>query len=445
MRFKHRLQRWMRIGDSLLLLPPPHVGVHHLAHDRTGPNDGHLHHQIVEALRMIARQRRHLRAALHLKHAHRVGLLQRAIDLLVLGQVRQIDRLAVVRGNQFKAILEHGHHAQAEQVHLDDAQVGAVFLVPLDDRAAGHGSALQRHHVIQLPLADHHAARVLAEMARQVLNAHAELKILGDARMLNVEARVLKRVRHGVVFAAPLPMADEAGEAAERVLIEAQRLAHFARRRLAAIGDDVGGHGRAQFAVALVDILNGLLALRLRRQIEIDVRPLVAALAQETLEEQLHADRIDGRNFKRVADGGVGGAAAALHQNAVLLAELNDVPDDEEVAGKAQLRDQRQLVLHLLFCALQQVTIFRTRSVGSRPRRCACAESCPWFRRRARDSAETRSQDRSAAKPRRDESSTVFSMASGTSRNSAAISRAGRRKRSIVYAPAAARPDRVGM
>ena len=94
-----------------------------------------------------------------------------------------------------------------------------------------------------------------------------------------------------------------------------------------------------------------------RRQIEIDVRPLVAALAQKALEEQLHADRIDGGDFKRIADGGVGGAAAALHQDVVLLAELNDVPDDEEVSGEAQLGNQRELVLHLLLRALQQVAV----------------------------------------------------------------------------------------
>ena len=144
---------------------------------------------------------------------------------------------------------------------------------------------------------------------------------------------------------------------AQRVLIEAQRLARLPRRRLAAIGDDIGGHGRAKFAVPLIHILNRLLALVFRGQIEIDVRPLVAALAQKTLEEQFHSNRIDGRNFERIADGGVGGAAPALHQNAVPFAELNDVPDDEEVSGEAELGDQRQFMLHLLLRPLHQVAI----------------------------------------------------------------------------------------
>ena len=40
------------------------------------------------------------------------------------------------------------------------------------------------------------------------------------------------------------------------------------------------------------------------------------------LEEQLHPHRFDGGDAERVADGGIGGGAPALHQDAVLAAEL---------------------------------------------------------------------------------------------------------------------------
>ena len=91
-----RLQRGMRIRDLLFLLTPPHVGMHHLADDGPGPDDGDLHDEIVEPLGIVARQRGHLRAALHLEHADGVGLLQRAVDLIIFRQLRQIDCLAVV-------------------------------------------------------------------------------------------------------------------------------------------------------------------------------------------------------------------------------------------------------------------------------------------------------------------------------------------------------------
>ena len=144
-----------------------------------------------------------------------------------------------------------------------------------------------------------------------------------------------KLAGHGVVGAAPLPVAYQAGEAGELLVFEAERLAYFARRGTAAIADDVGGHGCAELAIALVDVLDDLLAVIAGGQIEIDVGPFAAVLAQEALEEQFHADRIDSGDFKRIADGGVGCRAAPLHQNAVLLAVAHDLPDDEKVAGKA--------------------------------------------------------------------------------------------------------------
>ncbi len=219
------------------------------------------------------------------------------------------------------------------------------------------------------------------EVARQVLHALAELDILGDAAVLDVEAGVSEVVAERLVFAAPLPMADEAGEAAERFFVEAERLADLARGGLAAIGDDVGGHGRAEFAVALVDVLDGLLALVAGGQIEVDVGPFVAVFVEEALEEQVHADGVDGGDFERVADDGVGGAAAALDEDVVALAELDDVPHDEEVAGEAELFDERELVLGLLLRALPAGL---GRAWGRSGLRClrrrACAGRCPWGR-----------------------------------------------------------------
>ena len=86
------------------------------------------------------------------------------------------------------AIFEHGHHAEAEQIDFDDAHVGAVFFVPLHDDAAGHGRGFERHDGIELALADHHAAGVLAEMARQVLHGDAEFDKFADARMVEIES-----------------------------------------------------------------------------------------------------------------------------------------------------------------------------------------------------------------------------------------------------------------
>ena len=161
-----------------------------------------------------------------------------------------------------------------------------------------------------------------------------------------------------------------------------------------AIGDDVGGHGGAELAVALVDILNGFFALVAAGQIEIDVGPFAALFGKEALEEQVHADGIDGGDAERIADGAVGGRAASLHENVLLAAEADDVPDDQEIAGELELLDERQFFFDLQagfglhFLRRAAIAVARIRSTIVR------AGMSPSSRRRLRDSAGIRSRDR---------------------------------------------------
>ena len=78
--------------------------------------------------------------------------------------------------------------------------------------------------------------------------------------------------------------------------------------------------------------MNGAFALIAAGQIEIDVRPLAAFFGKKSFEEQFHFHRIDGCDSQRITNGAVCGRAAALHENVVLTAELDDVPDDQEIA-----------------------------------------------------------------------------------------------------------------
>jgi hypothetical protein len=152
--------------------------MHHLADNRAGPDDRHLHHDVVEILRPQPRQAGHLRAALHLEHADGIGALQRPVHgrhRPAAGAPGRPPRRNAAR-DQFDRILEHRHHAQAQQVHLDDSHIRAVFLIPLHHHAPRHGGGLQRHDRIELPLADHHAAGVLPEVPRQVLHGEVSSK-----------------------------------------------------------------------------------------------------------------------------------------------------------------------------------------------------------------------------------------------------------------------------
>jgi IS5 family transposase len=77
--------------------------------------------------------------------------------------------------DQLYRVLENRHHAESEQINFDEAESRAVVFVPLDDNSTRHRRRLKGHNRIQLPLADDHAARMLTEMARQVLHSLAQV------------------------------------------------------------------------------------------------------------------------------------------------------------------------------------------------------------------------------------------------------------------------------
>src|SRR5262249_31593309 len=139
----------------------------------------------------------------------------------------------------------------------------------------------------------------------------------------------------GIFGAAPLEAAHHGRETIERLRVKAEDFADFARRQPATIGTDVGGHGRAQLAISLIDILDGLFSFVAAGQIQINVRPLAALFRKEALKEKLHADGIDRGDTQRVTYGAVGRRTSSLHQDAVDTAEADDVPDDQEVSGQS--------------------------------------------------------------------------------------------------------------
>ena len=137
----------------------------------------------------------------------------------------------------------------------------------------------------------------------------------------------------------------------------AEGLADLAGGEATAVGDDVGGHGRAEAPVALVDVLDHALAPVAAGQIEVDVRPLAALLGEKALEEQLHADGIHGGDAERVAHRAVGRRAPPLHQDVLPAAILHEVPYDEEVAGEVEAGDEIQLARDLLPRALGELRV----------------------------------------------------------------------------------------
>ena len=60
--------------------------------------------------------------------------------------LRDVYGLAIVLRNQVGTVLQDGHHAESQQVYLNEAHVTDIFLVPLDDVTPWHTRRFDRNN-----------------------------------------------------------------------------------------------------------------------------------------------------------------------------------------------------------------------------------------------------------------------------------------------------------
>ena len=168
-RAQDRLEARVQVGDRLVAATPAHVGVDGVALDGAGADERHLDHQVVEAARLHARQRRHLRARLDLEDPDGVGLAEQVVDGVLLGQRAEVERRRRgTRATWSTARCSASSMPEAQQVELHEADRRAVVLVPLQHGAPGHAPPLDRADLDHRPVAQHHAGRVDAEVSRPI-------------------------------------------------------------------------------------------------------------------------------------------------------------------------------------------------------------------------------------------------------------------------------------
>jgi len=360
--------------DCFAAVASVEVRVDEVPDDGAGTDEGDFDGEVVECSGPHNGQSGHLGTGLDLKRAHRIGAAKEVVGRgVVVRNLGEVDRFAALVTDA-DAVFHGGEHAEAEEVDLDDAEAFTIVLVPLDDGAVGHGGGLKGNDGVQSVVADDHAAGVLAEVAREGEDFVVEMKECfeagvsgGNAGLLDgffevgdfalggiVVPRHLGRGRWGILNRGiatggivGLGGGGEIGEAVGDGVREAEDFGHFSEGGAGAVSDDVGGHGGAPRSVFLVDVLDDGFAAITGWEVDVDVGPGLAVFGEEAFEEKSAADGIAGGDFEAVANGGVGGGAAALAEDALGFGELDEFPDDEEVAGEAEAGDEGQFVFKL--------------------------------------------------------------------------------------------------
>ena len=168
----------------------------------------------------------------------------------------------------------------------------------------------------------------------------------------------------------------------------------------AVLDGGLGGHGvegddlRDLLAAVLAGDVVDDLAAAVHAEVDVDIGHGDALGIEEALEEQLVLERIDVGDLHGVGDERAGGGAAAgADGDAVVAGVLDEVPDDEEVAGVLHLLDDVDFEVEAGF-VLVRLDCGGRRAARAGGRRCrgACGgrrgrllrSSCRWCGRRAR-------------------------------------------------------------
>ena len=247
---------------------------------------------------------------------------------------------AMVTAKQVQALSQAGQHAESEHVHLQHPQFVQVVLVPLDHGAPGHRRVGDRRHFVQAAAGKDHAARMLGQMTGKPGQFGGHFDGPLKPRVFRVQAQ---RPQPGLVGPAALAPPDAAGQRIPGRGRQPQGLAGLAQGAARAVVNDRGGQAGAFAPVAPVQVLNDFLA-PLVLEVHVDVRRFAPVAGNEALEQKIDLFRVHGGNAQAKADRGIGGAAPALAQDALLSGVADQVVDGQEIRGVIQLPDQFEFV-----------------------------------------------------------------------------------------------------
>ncbi len=346
-----------RVDEGDLLLPRLPLGVVRDVLHRPRPVERDERDQVLEDRRLHLAERLAHARGLELEDAHRLAAREHRVGLLVVER----DRRHVDAADQLDRLVDHVEVAQAEEVHLQQAErLDRVHRELGHDLLVG-ALLLQRDRVDQRLGADHDAGGVDRVLADEPFERPRQVDDLLRRRIGLVGRLQVGAGLEAVGERLPRPFRDQLRDPVDdavRDLEHPARVADGGAGGHRPEGDDLGD---AVAPVLLGDVVDHPLAA-LDGEVDVDVRHRLAARVEEALEEQVVLDRVDVGDLERVGGERAGGrAAAGADADPVHLREVDEVPDDQEVVGEAHLADRLQLELeplaqlrrHLVVAALQ--------------------------------------------------------------------------------------------
>ena len=288
-------------------------------------------------------------ARFKLEHGRRVGFAQQ----LVSGRIRERKRhdvefphAGIVRAHEAHRPVEDRQVAQAQEVELHEAGGLDIVLVKLGDRAALLARlTIQGAEVGQFARGDQHAAGVHADVAGQPFERTREIDQRADLLL-----PVVARTKQGLVLERALQrpgvgwvVRDQFRETVAEHVRHVEHATGVAHHRLGAQRAKRGDLAHGATAIFRLDVLDHPLAVILT-EVDVEVGHRHALRIQEALEQQVVADRIEIGDAQGVGDQRPRTRTPpGADRHAVGLAPVDEILNDQEVAGEPHLDDRAAL------------------------------------------------------------------------------------------------------
>ena len=329
--------------------------VHHAGLQRAGAEQRHQGHDILEAVGLEAADQLLHAARFELEHRRGLAGQQDLVGRRVVQRYAfDLDALvlAPARVDGLQRPVDDGQGTQAEEVELDQADILDIPLVELGHQAAAAWFAVDRREIVEIAGRDDHAAGVLADIARQALEAARHVENRGHLLVFLVQAAQVFFLLQRLVQGHADLERDQLGNAIDEAVGLAEHAPDITHHRLgchAAVGDDLR---HLVAPVVIGHIVDDTVAL-LHAEVDIEVGHGNPLWIEEALEQQLVFEGVEIGDLQRVGHQRTGaGTTPGADRDIVPLGPLDEVHDDEEIAREAHLDDDLELGLQPLVIGL---------------------------------------------------------------------------------------------
>ena len=294
-----------RVGVRDLLAAVLARGVHRDVAHRPRPVERDEGDEVLELGRLHRAERLAHARRLELEDAGRVPAREHRVRLRVVER----ERSDVDAADELDRLVDDVEVPQAEEVHLQQAELDDVVHADLRDHLLVGALLLQRDDLDERLRADHDAGRVDRVRARQPLERPREVDDLlrdrvGVDRLAQLGAGLERRLER-LARAFRHELRDAVDDAVGNVE-HAARVANGRARGHRREGDDLRD---AVAPVLLGDVVDDAIAAR-DREVDVHVRQVLARRVQEALEEEAVAHRVDVRDLEAVRGERAGSRAA---------------------------------------------------------------------------------------------------------------------------------------